>query len=159
KDTGLGVLIDFKASKMASFVGKLIQVRVVEAQSGHTVGLYRNPHIPSADFQGFIPGVVEDNENYDIDVYIDANANGTYDNPKSVTANPDLGWRFTDQAHRPAAGTGGTGGAGGGGGSGGAGGAGGSGGAGGTNGAGGIGGGGGAGPPDGGAALIALKLE
>lgn len=100
QDTGLGVLVEFPAANLVEFVGKLCQVRIVEARSGHVVGLYRNPEIPAADFDGFIPGVVEAGEDYDIDVYIDANGNGSYDNPKSV-GGLDLGWRFTQAAAFP----------------------------------------------------------
>jgi hypothetical protein len=109
RDTGLGFLIDFPAADMAEFVGKLLQVRVVVARSGHVVGLYRNPQIPANDFSGFVPGVVESGEDYNIDVYVDANGNGVYDNPQSVGANLDLGWRFTDTAHFPSADEGGLG--------------------------------------------------
>ena len=123
KDTGADVRVRFSASKMAEFTGKLLQVRVSEVNSGHVVALYRNPEIPSTDFEGRIPGAVELGDAYLVDVYIDANGNGTYESPTSVQAGVDRVWRFPMNAA-----TVGSGGAGGSEGAGGAGGAGGSGG-------------------------------
>jgi hypothetical protein len=110
KDVGLGVLIQFPAENMAEFVGKMCQVRVLEARSGHTVGLYRNPEIPANDFRALVAGIVEAGESYDIDIYIDANGNGVYDNPQSDAPDPDLGWRFSETARFPDSGAGGAGG-------------------------------------------------
>ena len=101
KDTGLGVLVRFKAASMSKFVGKLVQVRVVETESGHVVGLYRNPRMPGTDFQGFIAGVVEAQVDYDVDVYVDANGNKAYDAPATGGSDVDLGWRLARTAHYP----------------------------------------------------------
>jgi hypothetical protein len=101
QDSGLGVSVNFSGQSMAAFVGKLCQVRVVEARSGHVTGLYRNPEIPAGDFVGLIPGIVEAGEDYEIFVYVDANDNGVYDNPKGEAANQDLGWRYSETARLP----------------------------------------------------------
>ena len=95
EDTGLDANVHFSASKMSEFVGKLCEVRIAEARTGHTVGLYRIPELPSEDFVAHVAGVVEAGAAYDVDVYVDANGNGDYDDPSSTAASVDLGWRYT----------------------------------------------------------------
>jgi hypothetical protein len=102
QDTGVDVEVHFPAAKMSEFVGKLCQVRVSEARTAHTVGLYRIPEIPAADFVARIPGIVESGAAYNVDVYVDSNGNGVYDDPSSTGATVDLGWRFPVTASTPA---------------------------------------------------------
>jgi hypothetical protein len=98
QDTGVDVDVRFAADKLSEFVGKLCEVRVAEARTGHTVGLYRIPEVPSHDFVAHIAGVVEAGAPYNVDVYIDANGNGTYEDPSGTSASVDLGWRFSVNA-------------------------------------------------------------
>ena len=58
--TEADALLRFLASRMASYIGDLIEVRVVQASPPfQTLGLYRNPEIPNKDFTARIRGIVE----------------------------------------------------------------------------------------------------
>lgn len=103
KATGLATLVRFSGAKMARYQGKLIQVRIVESRVLHTVGLYRNPQIPSGDFVALVPGILEPETSYNVDVYIDANGNGQYENPQTQAQDVDLGWRIPVKATLPSA--------------------------------------------------------
>jgi hypothetical protein len=91
-DTGLSARIHFNAASMAQYKGFLIQARIEESRSGHTVAVYRNPQIPGADFDAILLGVLDEKFDYFIKVYIDSNGNSQYDNPAADTANSDLGF-------------------------------------------------------------------
>jgi hypothetical protein len=83
----------FAEGHMGEYVGKLLEVRLVQAHAPfHTVGLYRSGSVPAGDFEAVVKGVVETGDRYRIDVYVDANGNGLYDNPAEAGA--DRGWRF-----------------------------------------------------------------
>jgi hypothetical protein len=88
-DTGLDAKISF--SKLpASYQGVPLQVRIANADTDRTVGLYRFPQAKAPPFDAVIPGVVEGEVAYNISVYIDVNGNGEYENPSA--GGPDKGW-------------------------------------------------------------------
>jgi hypothetical protein len=89
KDTGFAATI--QVVNAAGLSGDLIQTRVV-APGARTVGLYRVPAITQPGFTMVIPGVIEQNNDYEVWVYVDKNANGVYDNPS--TGGADLGWKL-----------------------------------------------------------------
>jgi hypothetical protein len=87
-DTGLGATI--RVVNAGNLQGHLIQARIVDAAANHTVGLFRVAAMTQDSFEMLIPGVVETGAVYNALVYVDANGNGTYDNP--ATGAGDLGW-------------------------------------------------------------------
>lgn len=87
--TDLGFAFKMTLRKMTPYQGKLVQVRVSDAGTGQTLGVYRFPQLSIAEPSIVIPGIILD-LNYTIDVYADANGNGAYDNPAS---GGDHGWR------------------------------------------------------------------
>ncbi len=91
-DTGLSARIHFDAASMAQYQGHLIQLRIEDSRSGHTVAVYRNPEIPSQDFDAVLTGVIDVEFDYFIKIYIDANGNGSYENPAVLGGNSDLGF-------------------------------------------------------------------
>jgi len=86
----LGFAFKMKMTNMGPFIGKLVEVRVSDKGSGQTLGLYRFPNLAAAEVELTIPGIILDLV-YVVDVYADANANGTYDDP---AAGGDFGWRI-----------------------------------------------------------------
>ena len=93
-DTMLGATIHVIGA--SAIQGVLIQVRVVDPGANRTVGLYRVPQIAATSFDMTIPGVVEEPNQYDVLVYVDANGNGKYDNPAMGAG--DLGWSLLGAA-------------------------------------------------------------
>jgi hypothetical protein len=89
KDTGLGARIHIAAAD--AYGGKTLEARVAEAATGHVVCLHRVPELRAAAFEGDVPGCVEMGVDYDVTVYVDANGNGTYDDP--ATGKGDVGWK------------------------------------------------------------------
>jgi hypothetical protein len=79
KDTGLGVVV--KLASLEQAAGKMLEVRVAEQETKHVVGLLRVPAVASPTLDVKIPGVVDVGVDYFVDVYIDSNANGAYDDP------------------------------------------------------------------------------
>ena len=90
QDTGLGAYV--RVTGLDPWIGKTLQVRVADKQSGHVVALFRLPSITGAAEDAVVSGCVDVGTEYDIDVYVDANGNGTYDDPRS---GGDKGWRGT----------------------------------------------------------------
>ncbi len=84
------VALDFtmNVTGVSPHVGQLFEVRVIDTETGHTVGQYRLASIASADFTITIPGVVHDGTEYSVDYYADLNGNGEYDAPTA-----DHAWR------------------------------------------------------------------
>ncbi|MBI4956079.1 MAG: hypothetical protein HY908_28925 [Myxococcales bacterium] len=112
--------LHFEHASLAADEGHLIEVRIVQSIAPRsTVALYRHPAIPATDFGATIAGTIDVGVAYDVDVYLDANGNGAYDNPAAGAG--DRGWRFPVTAALVggggAGGAGGQGGAGGGAGS------------------------------------------
>ena len=90
RESGVQARIDF--SKMTPYTGKFLQLTVLEKVSGHMVGLYRIVSIQEESFTATVPGVVDVGVDYRVNIYIDANGNGAYDNPEESDA--DRGWRL-----------------------------------------------------------------
>jgi hypothetical protein len=93
-DTGLGATI--RVSNAQSVLGALLQVRIVDTGANRTVGLFRLPRITQPAFELQIPGVVENGVDYSALVYVDANKNGSYDDPAMGAG--DLGWSVSGAA-------------------------------------------------------------
>jgi hypothetical protein len=89
-NTGTNASIECR--HLTAYAGKSLQVRIADSATGHVVGLYRHTAIPADDFTLVVPGVIDGGADYNVDVYLDANANGAYDNPSA--AGGDLGWRL-----------------------------------------------------------------
>jgi hypothetical protein len=79
KDTGLGAKVHVGSLQPMS--GKMLEVRIAEKETRHVVGLVRIPKIAETALDLTIPGVVDVGVDYDVDLYVDANGNGTYDDP------------------------------------------------------------------------------
>jgi hypothetical protein len=69
---------------MTAHVGQLLEVMVIEVDSGRAVGLYRIPELSDSNFEITIPGIIDpDGVVYRIEFYADLNMNGTYDDPQA----------------------------------------------------------------------------
>jgi hypothetical protein len=67
---------------MAVHTGKVLEVMVIEQDSGRAVGLYRLQSIPGDQFEVAIPGIIDvGGIAYRVEFYADANANLRYDDP------------------------------------------------------------------------------
>jgi len=93
-DTGLGATLH--VSNADAVLGALLQVRIVDTGANRTVALFRLPRITQPAFDLNIPGVVESGVDYSAVVYVDANKNGSYDNP--ANGGGDLGWSVNGAA-------------------------------------------------------------
>jgi hypothetical protein len=93
-DTGLGATLH--VSNAQAELGGLLQVRIVDTGANRTVALFRLPRITQPAFELNIPGVVENGVDYSALVYVDANKNGSYDNPANGSG--DLGWSVNGAA-------------------------------------------------------------
>ena len=69
---------------------QLIELRVINTDTGQAVGHYRLTAASAVDFSFVIEGIIENGANYDVDFYADFNANGMYDAPPV-----DHAWRET----------------------------------------------------------------
>jgi hypothetical protein len=101
KATGLSALVRFAGEKMGTYVGKLVEVRIAESRTLRTVGFFRQPKLATGDLAVVIDGVLEPDVSYNVDVYIDANGNGAYDNPSKQQTVVDLGFRIPVKAQMP----------------------------------------------------------
>jgi len=90
KDTGLGAKVHVTGAD--TLHGKLLQIRVAETTTKHVVALYRINAMDAPAFDIAVPGCVDTGVDYNVDVYVDANGNGVYDDPS--TGAGDLGWRI-----------------------------------------------------------------
>ena len=95
KDTNAPAVIRVK-NLPDNAMGKLFEARVVDQGTGHTVGFFRVPVLTLSTFELNIPGVVDARVDYDVNFYLDANGNQTYENPAD-SSSPDLdkGWRVS----------------------------------------------------------------
>jgi hypothetical protein len=67
---------------MTPHLGQLLEVMVIEVESGRTVGVYRTTSLASANFEITIPGIIDpDGSVYRVEFYSDLNGNGRYDEP------------------------------------------------------------------------------
>jgi hypothetical protein len=69
-----------------AYSGKMMELRVVDKASGRLVGLYRQGRAKDT-FRAQIPGVLDEQTQYEVSVYVDANDSGKYDPG-------DPSWRF-----------------------------------------------------------------
>lgn len=88
QDTGLGARVHVEG--LGPYVGKTVEVRVLEKRSRHVVALYRVMKADAPVLDAVVPGCVDIQTEYDVDVWADANGNGTYDVPSEGA---DRGWR------------------------------------------------------------------
>jgi hypothetical protein len=79
-------------SGMAPFLNNLVELKLKNAQTAQTVGLYRFTNPSTDDLSAKFKGIVDITTLYNLEVYIDSNQNGVYDDPSMP--NGDLGWRI-----------------------------------------------------------------
>jgi mono/diheme cytochrome c family protein len=91
--------LDFTLSLtgMTPHVGQTLTVAVFNKKTAPNdaalVGLYRVDAIPSAAFSIAIPGIIQANEDYWVDLHADLNGNGSYDAPPT-----DHAWRVSQSS-------------------------------------------------------------
>jgi hypothetical protein len=90
--TGLGARVAFTGSCLGPYLGRLLQIRIEETRTGHTVATYRAPQIGAPNLVAEIPGVLDIEADYEVKIYIDANGNSHYDSPAQSSPSPDLGY-------------------------------------------------------------------
>ncbi|HVH42758.1 MAG TPA: hypothetical protein VM925_10455 [Labilithrix sp.] len=73
------------------FVGKAVELRVLEKASGRLVGLYRQGRAKES-FHALIPGILDVETQYEVLAYVDINDSGNYDK-----ADPSWKLEFTSQ--------------------------------------------------------------
>lgn len=61
-----------------TYMGKMIELRVVEKGRGRLVGLYRQGRARES-FHALIPGILDEQTEYDVSLYVDVNDSGTYE--------------------------------------------------------------------------------
>jgi hypothetical protein len=99
RDTGLAARVRIDGSSVSQWKGKLLQMRIAEVVGGHTVGLLRIPEITGTEGSYVLPGVLDPGVDYYLDVYIDANGDGMYQNPAATSSSADLGWQIAFRAN------------------------------------------------------------
>ena len=90
KSVGGDAVVHFK--NMHRHMEHLLQMRISESGTGHVIGIYRVAKLAKPDIDLRIPGVVDVDVDYMVDVYSDDNGNGQYDSP--TVAGGDYGWRI-----------------------------------------------------------------
>lgn len=70
----IGSPATIRLSNMGAFLGKRLEIRVADASSKRVVAFYRVPSLASADPTITIPGMIEDDVTYTVEVYTDDNA-------------------------------------------------------------------------------------
>jgi hypothetical protein len=90
QDTGLGARV--RVSGLDQFMGLTAEVRVLEKRTRHVVALYRTMRVTKSVLDAVVSGCVDVSTEYDVDLWVDANGNGQYDNPSD---GPDRGWRVS----------------------------------------------------------------
>ncbi|NIP41141.1 MAG: hypothetical protein GWO41_00650, partial [candidate division Zixibacteria bacterium] len=61
-----------------NYIGDLMEIRVIERETGRVVGFYRFNGIPNAVFTAYLPQIIEDDRSYNIDFYVDRNQTKSY---------------------------------------------------------------------------------
>lgn len=90
QDTGLGARVHVEG--LGAYAGKTVEVRVAEKRTRHVVALYRVMKADAPVLDAVVPGCVDLETEYDVDLWADANGNGKYDVPGDGS---DRGWRVT----------------------------------------------------------------
>lgn len=75
-----------------NYLGKMMEIRVVESASGRLVGLYRQGRLKEP-FKATITGILDEVTKYEVSAYVDDNATGQYD-----TDDPSWKFEFTSNA-------------------------------------------------------------
>ncbi len=88
QDTGLGARVHVEG--LGPYLDKTVEVRVSEKRTRHVVALYRVMKADAPVLDAVVPGCVDLETEYDVDVWADANGNGRYDVPGDGA---DRGWR------------------------------------------------------------------
>lgn len=71
--------------------GRSLEVRIADAASDNAVGYWRVEKLTKPAFDLELPGIADDSVSYNVYVWVDANANGVYDNPAQ---GGDHGWKL-----------------------------------------------------------------
>lgn len=90
QDTGLGARV--RVTGLDEFRDRTAEVRVLEKRTRHVVALYRTMRVTAPVLDAVVRGCVDISTEYDVDLWVDANGNGQYDNPAD---GPDRGWRVS----------------------------------------------------------------
>ena len=90
-DTGLEATVH--VSGLTPYKDALVEVRVTDAANNAAVGQYRTMQGDADTLDAVIEGICDPNHDYVVSLYIDANANGTYDDPSANKG--DLGFQAT----------------------------------------------------------------
>jgi hypothetical protein len=90
--TNVGNDVTASLVHLDKYQGDLFELRVYDPSTGHNLGLYRFSSLSAPTLMLTIAGIVDVGVEYSVDIYIDANHNGMYDNP--ATGGGDLGWRL-----------------------------------------------------------------
>ncbi len=85
--TGGPMILNFQ--NFTNYIGDLMEIRVIERETGRVVGFYRFNGIPNAVFTAYLPQIIEDDRSYNIDFYVDRNQTKSYDPPPE-----DHAWRI-----------------------------------------------------------------
>ncbi len=82
RPAGIGGDFHMHFEGMTVHIGQILEVMVIESDSGRAVGLYRLQSVPSDTFDIAIPEIIDvGGVTYRIEFFADANGNGTYDDP------------------------------------------------------------------------------
>lgn len=76
---------------LGAHVGKLVELRVSDKSAGHVVCMFRAEALDAASLDAIVPGCVDVETEYVIDIYVDANGDHKYDDPS--VGGGDLGFR------------------------------------------------------------------
>lgn len=79
QDTGLGARI--RVTGLDAYMDRTAEVRVLEKRTRHVVALYRTMRVHDSVLDAVVSGCVDVATEYDVDLWVDANGNGQYDNP------------------------------------------------------------------------------
>jgi hypothetical protein len=92
-----GVDGKLRFSNMGEFTGKILEVRFIDRETRHVAGLHRLQSIAEPAFELTLPRIIENGVDYDVDVFVDANGNGSYDAP--APEGGDAAWRIRQTAN------------------------------------------------------------
>lgn len=91
KFDGKQTLLDCRLNVQVApaYVGKTMEIRVVDKATARLVGLFRRGDVPST-FAATVTGVVDEETLYEVSAYVDVNADGKY---SPAADPPDPSWR------------------------------------------------------------------
>jgi hypothetical protein len=82
--------LQFTSTSLADYQGDRIEIRLIQEETGRVVGLYRGFVYAGNEFARTFSGVVRQNVEYRLDIWVDADRDGVYDAPPT-----DPSWRRT----------------------------------------------------------------